>query len=112
MGANYLLTASHGKRSLLDKVYYEHITCILETLDEDSEIRWETYNLIIDQIMKATNKDYLDELKYRLTDGEDPNQIILDIIERENESIDSLVWFLKRRVEEFIEEDFFKRFLP
>lgn len=112
MGANYLLTASHGKRSLLDKIYYKHITYILDTLDEDSEIRWETYNLIIDQIMKATNKDYLGELKYRLTDGEDPNKVILDIIERENESIDSLVWFLKRRVEEFIDEDILKRFLP
>lgn len=111
MGANYLLTASHGRRSLLDKVYYKHITCILEKLDEDSEIRWETYDLIINQIMRSSNKDYLGELKYRLTDGEDPNYVVLDIIERENENIDGLVWFLKRRVEEFIDEDVLKRFL-
>ncbi len=112
MGANFLLTASHGKRSLLDKAYYKHITCILETLDEESEIRWETYNLIVDQLCKNTGKNYLKELKYRLTDGEDPNIVILDIIERENDNIDSLVWFLKKRVEDFIDEDFIKRFLP
>lgn len=111
MRANYLLSASHGKRTQLDKAYYKHITCVLESLDEDSEIRWETYNLIIDQLSKNTNKDYLKELKYRLTDGEDPNKVILDIIDRENDEIDSLVWFLRKRVEEFIEDDFFKRFL-
>jgi hypothetical protein len=36
---------------------------------------------------------------------------MLDIIERQNESVDGLVWFLKKRVEEYIDEDFFNRFL-
>ena len=50
------------------------------------------------------------EIKYRITDGEDPNIILLEIINRESETEDGLIWFLKRRVEEYIDEDFFNRF--
>jgi hypothetical protein len=35
----------------------------------------------------------------------------LDIINRENDEVGGLVWFLKKRVEEYIDDDFFKRFL-
>jgi hypothetical protein len=54
--------------------------------------------------------DYFDEVKYRLTDGENPNQVILDIINRDLDSVNGLVWLLKRRIEEYIEEDFIRRF--
>jgi hypothetical protein len=43
-----------------------------------------------------------------MTDGENTNQIMLDIINRYSDSVDGLVWFLKRRVEEYLEEDFYK----
>ena len=41
---NFLFKASHGKRTTLDKAYYNHINYILGSLDEEQENRWETYN--------------------------------------------------------------------
>jgi hypothetical protein len=48
--------------------------------------------------------DHTDEMKYR-TDGENPNNIILDIIERQGLCRWSCL-VLKRRIEGYIEEDF------
>jgi hypothetical protein len=45
--------------------------------------RWETYNVIIETLLSKVDTHYFEEIKYRLTDGEDPNIVILDIIERE-----------------------------
>lgn len=109
---NFLLKTTKGKPSTLDKAYNRHIHCVLENLDEELESRWETYNLIIMQIVKQGKIECFKEIKYRLTDGEDPNKVILDILEREADDMDGLIWFLKRRVEEYVEDDFFKRFLP
>jgi hypothetical protein len=107
----FLLSERQNKKTTLDKAYQKHISYILQTLDEEKENRWETYSLVISEINKMSVKGYVNELKYRLTDGEDPNKVILDIIEREIETMDSLVWFLKRRIEEYLEDDFYNRFL-
>lgn len=109
---DFLLKTSKGKHSTLDKAYNKHIICVLENLDEETESRWETYSLIIMQLVKQGKTDTFKEIKYRITDGEDPNLIILDILEREADDMDGLIWFLKRRIEEYVEDDFFKRFLP
>ena len=108
---NFLFKASHGKRTTLDKAYYNHINYILGTLDEEQENRWETYNLVILELVNQGNQDCFKEIKYRLTDGEDPNKVMLDIIEREVDNVTGLVWFLKRRIEEYVDDDYFKRFL-
>ena len=107
---NFLFKASHGKRTTLDKAYYNHINYILGSIDEEQEIRWETYNLVIFELIEQGNYDCVNEIKYRFTDGEDPNKVMLDIIEREVDNVTGLVWFLKRRIEEYMEEDYFKRF--
>jgi hypothetical protein len=36
---------------------------------------------------------------------------MLDIIDRENDNLGGLVLFLRKRIEEFIDDDFFNRFL-
>ncbi len=110
MEANRILKASQGKKSALDKAYSKHISIILESLDEEKEGRWETYNIIIQELINEGKGDYFQEIKYRLTDGEDPNQVILDIINREVDEINGLIWFLKRRVEEYLEDDYIRRF--
>jgi hypothetical protein len=107
---NLLLRASKRKKTILDKVYSSHIYNIISNLDEEEEDRWETYNLIITELLNTDSKDYFDEVKYRLTDGENPNQVILDIINRDLDNVNGLVWLLKRRIEEYIEEDFIRRF--
>lgn len=111
MGTNILLlTPGHGKKSTLDKAYNRHLININNSLDEESQSRWETYSFIIERLIEDGKEIYLKEIKYRLTDGENPNEVILDILNRESENMDGLTWMLKRRVEEFLEEDFFKRF--
>ncbi len=107
---NFLLKTNHGKKTLLDKAYCKHINTIFENINEENECRWETYNLIIQELISQGKKDYFDEIKYRLTDGENPNRVILDIIDRESESVSGLIWLLRRRLEEYLEEDFNKRF--
>ena len=108
---NILFKSTNSNRTSLDKAYNKHIINVMESLDEDKQARWETYNLVLEVLTESTNIDYMTEIKYRLTDGEDPNKVILDIIDRENDNVDGLVWFLKRRIEEYVDEDFFNRFL-
>jgi len=111
MDANiFLLQPSNSCKSSLDKAYTKHIRNITNTLSEEEETRWEIYSVIILQFINQGKGEFLKEMKYRLTDGENPNEIILDMINREKDNVESLTWFLKRRIEEFIEEDFFKRF--
>ena len=108
----YSLTANQGTKTTLDKAYNNHMSLIFKSFDEEQENRWETYNLILNELMSQGNKNYLKEVKYRLTDGENPNKIILDIINRVNDDdVSGLVWFLKRRLEEYLEEDYFNKFL-
>jgi hypothetical protein len=107
---NFLLKAGQGKKTTLDKAYCKHINRVIETLDEEKEARWETYNIIIQELINEGKEDYFQEIKYRLTDGEDPNQVILDIINREVDEVNGLIWFLKRRIEEYLEEDYLRKF--
>jgi hypothetical protein len=111
MGANiFLVTTCQTNRTRLDKLYYEHVNCLLNNLDEEDEIKWETYSLIIENLVNLGYKNILKEVKYRMTDGENTNEIILDIIHRHSDAVDGVIWFLKRRVEEYLEEDFYKKF--
>jgi len=107
----FLLNPSHGKASKLDFEYHKHINKVIETLNDEEEERWEIYSVVIEQLINEGKGHYFKEIKYRLTDGENPNEIILDILEREADNLDGSTWFFKRRIEEYIEEDFFKRFL-
>ena len=107
---NILFKSGSNRKTYLDKAYNTHIINLFEELDDNKKERWETYNLIIEVLTENTKKDFMTEIKYRVTDGEDPNVIILDIIQRESEIADGLIWFLKKRVEEYMDEDFFNRF--
>lgn len=108
---DFIVKTGSGKNSNLDKAYSKLINAILVEMDEEAEERWETYNLIIKEFFTIDNGKYFEEIKYRLTDGEDPNDVILDIASRyEQAELTFLVSFLLKRVEEYVEEDFFKRF--
>lgn len=107
---NFLLTANQGNRTTLDKAYNNHINIVLNSLNEEAENRWETYNLVINELISQGNKSIIKEVKYRFTDGENPNEVLLDIIDRDIDEVSGLVWFLKRRIEEYLEEDYFERF--
>ena len=109
---NLLLSPTKGKKSTLDKAYQQHVVNIIKTLSEEEEARWEIYSVIFQQLLNYGHTDIIKEIKYRLTDGENPNVVFLDVLDRDSDSFDSLTWFLKRRVEEYLDEDLMKRFLP
>ena len=112
MEANhFILRARRGKQTMLDKAYSKYINTVLDSIDEEQEFRWETYNLIIEELINDNCLDYFEELKYRITDGEEPSVVFLEIINRDPDRVSGLIWSLKRRVEEYVDEDFFKRFL-
>lgn len=105
---NFFIKAGQGKKTTLDKAYCKHINSIIETLDEEKESRWETYNIIIQELINEGKLTYFEEIKYRLTDGEDPNKVMLDIIERDIDGVNTIIWFLKRRIEEYLEDDYIR----
>lgn len=105
-----LVQAGQVKKTTLDRAYKKHIVNTLITFDEEEEERWETYNLIVNSLIKNDNYNYIAEMKYRVTDGENLNEVLLSFIERNVLEVDGLVWLLKRRVEEYLEDDFMKRF--
>ena len=101
------------RKSVLNESYKMYISGILNALNNDEdEIRWEIYNLILSNFYSKGKINLVDEYKYRVTDGEDPNVVILDIIHKYPYDIDGTVWSFKKRLEDFIEDDFIKRFLP
>ena len=51
--------------------------------------------LIMNELISQDNR-YIKEVKYRLSDGENPNHLFLDIINRDTDNVNSLVWFLKK----------------
>lgn len=108
---NFIVKKGSGKNTILDKAYSELINDVLQTSDDEKEGRWETYNLIIKELFKVDDGLYFQEIKYRFTDGENPNSVILNILSRyDTNDLSSLVWILSNRVQEYAEEDFFQRF--
>lgn len=106
---DFTIKAGSGSYSNLDKEYNKFLNEILKKVDECKLHRWETYNLIMEEFINSGFDNIFEEIKYRLTDGEDPNEIMLDVINREN-NISGLIWQLKRRIEHYKEEDFYERF--
>lgn len=106
---NFDTLSGPDKYNILDKMYNRLVNEKLRTISEEDEERWEIYDLIMYEIKREHNYQCYDEIKYRLTDGENPNEVFYDIILRGDYS-SSLIWLFKRRIEEFIEEDNYSRF--
>lgn len=108
---NILFKSGNERKTYLDKAYNNHIKSLFDELDDDKKARWEIYNVIVEELTNNTDEDHMKEIKYRLTDGEDPNEIILDIIDRHSDNLHDVIWFLRKKIEDYIDEDFFNKFL-
>lgn len=97
------------KYNILDKMYDNAIRKNLMSIDEDYECRLETYNIIMSELRNEGNYINYDEIKYRITDGENVNEVFYDIINRGDYS-SPLIWIMRRRVEGYLEEDSYRRF--
>ncbi len=109
--SNFIIKAKRGKNTTLDNAYGKLINRVIQSDDESEHERWETYNLILKELLPVQGGKYFQEIKYRITDGENPNEIFLDVLNRNNgEDITGLAWYLKRRVEDYLVEDFTNSF--
>ena len=106
---DFTIKAGSGRYTNLDKEYDNFLKKIMRELNEEKLYRWETYNLIMEELIKEGKANIFEEIKYRLTDGEDPNNVMLDVITRDANS-SGLIWLMKKRIEEYINDDFFEQF--
>ena len=58
MDTNILMFNS-GNKSNLDRAYNKHINKVLTNLDEEQESRWETYGVIIQELIKNKKENLL-----------------------------------------------------
>jgi len=108
---DFIVKRGSGKNTTLDKEYTKLINEVVSNRDEQEEERWETYNLIIKELLQIDDGLYFQEIRYRLTDGENPNEVFLDIISRYGYyELTFLIVFLAKKVDEYAEEDFLRRF--
>jgi hypothetical protein len=105
-GINYNLTALE-----------EELTGILHHAFKSSSLtkhlnidfnRWITYNEIIGQLIDLDYMDFYDEMDGRIKKGENPNEVIKTILNR-NDEIKSMMGYHLGVIQHYIDEDFIKR---
>jgi len=107
--SNITIKVGSGTYSFLDKIYNKFITKSLKNTDEETQERWFTYESIMTELISMGKINYFEEIKYRLTGGEDPNNVILDILNKDNEIKKYLLTHI-RRIKDYKNEDLLKRF--
>tara|TARA_R110000851_G_scaffold142800_2_gene281536 strand:+ start:3279 stop:3617 length:339 start_codon:yes stop_codon:yes gene_type:complete len=107
---DFTITDGVGKYTSLDKEYNTFLRRTMENIDEDNLNRWEVYNVIIDELIKIGHNNIFQEIKYRVTDGEDVNIVILDAITNDITNSSSLLWFMEKRIKGYIDGDFYNQF--
>ena len=65
-------------KSSLGSQYEKLVT---ENLLSDKKREWATYNQVIIELNNLKERKKIEEVQYRLTDKEDPNQVIVEILE-------------------------------
>jgi len=107
---NHVFKDGSGRHSNLDKEYNKFLDNTLKSIDNDEILhRWDTYNLIMEELVNLGEIDLFNEIKYRLTDGEDPNLVIISILDKfQNDS--GFLWLIRKTIENYIEEDFENQF--
>jgi len=107
---DYLIKDGSGRYSSLDKEYNKFLELTLNDIqDEDILYRWDTYNTIMSELVNLGKIELFNEIKYRLTDGEDPNLVMLDIIDRDDNA-SGILWLVRKRIETYIDDDFEEQF--
>jgi len=107
--SNITIKAGSGTYNVLDKMYNRFIKNSLANTDEETIERWHTYETIMSELITLNRVNLFEEVKYRLTGGGDPNDIILDIINRNND-VKTTLCVYSRKLMEYKNDDLFKRF--
>ena len=103
---NHPIKGGFGRCSNLDKEYNRYLEKTINKIEDDDMLhRWDIYNLIMEELIELNKLDLFDEVRYRITDDEDPNKVMIDILNR-TEVLSGFLWLVKKRIKFFIDEDF------
>lgn len=103
---NYTIRLGVGKYNYLDKAYRDLIRKQINDSDSWAK-RWETYDMIINEIIIQCNEEIFEEIKYRVTDGENVNQVLLSIMNDDME-YNLTTRLLIRKINEYSDIDWLK----
>tara|TARA_B100001094_G_C17747787_1_gene584316 strand:+ start:58 stop:396 length:339 start_codon:yes stop_codon:yes gene_type:complete len=107
---NHQIKGGFGRCLNLDKEYNRYLEKTLKKIQDDDMLhRWDIYNLIMEELIELNKLDLFDEVRYRITDDEDPNEVMMDVLNKA-EVLSGLLWLIKKRIKFFIDEDFENRF--
>jgi len=97
-----------NKKTALNLAYKNFLDEIKPTLDDETEERWEVYDMILSELVRGGYNSEFEEYKYRITDNENPNFILYDILNR----IDGtpLTYIFTNNLKRYIDEDNMSRF--
>ena len=103
---NHPIKGGFGRCLNLDKEYNRYLEKTLKKIQDDDMLhRWETYNLIMEELIELNKLDLFDEVRYRITDDEDPNKVMIDVLNKTG-VLSGFLWLIKKRIKDFINEDF------
>lgn len=105
---NYTIKVGVGKYNYLDKAYVSLINNLIFQNESWLE-RWDTYDEAINEIISIGGYELFEEIKYRLTGGEDINHVLLSIMHDELEP-NLFVVSLIDRIKEYSDIDWLKNF--
>lgn len=108
-GLNYCVRHGHGKFNILDKAYDKFIKESLRKGDDNDIERWDLYNAIMVDLVYLEKMDYFDEAKYRITGGENPNDVMLSMIDKDIDTQTALSWY-REKINYFKDWDIISRF--
>lgn len=106
--SNYTIKVGSGKYTYLDKAYRDLIRKQIND-NESWAKRWETYDMIIKEIISLENEEIFREIKYRVTDGENINDVLLGIMEDKMEP-NLIILSLIHKVSDYSSIDWLKYF--
>ena len=99
---NTILNFGLKESKILNKTFNNLITKMLHQMDDSELSRLTTYDIILNEWIDEGKMTYLDELKYRVTDGENINQVLLDIIKN-----DEMPSYLSAKNPNFLDKSIF-----
>jgi hypothetical protein len=107
---NTLLKFGSGESKTLTREFHNIINQMINDYGEDDLSRLNIYDLIVTEWLAEGKDSNYNELKYRVTDGEDINEVFLEIIKSDylpsSACLSSIEW-----LKQYITEDKYKNFL-
>lgn len=95
-----------GKFSLLDQQYkdlYEEMVLNAETNKEIEKC--DLQDMLLKNLVSQGEVTLFYEIKYRLTDGEDPMSVLLEVLQR-REDLRSFLWDIEARIEDHMFDEY------